>query len=190
MKKLFFLASTILLTTSAFAQYKKLDDNNITISANYNFSEPSLYGISAEFGNDDLVIFSEYTSTILNISVSQMEYDNNLVEVKGTGGGVEIGSRIYKKRGRKSGVYLQWLLAYSTTSFDENTSLGHFDGTYSYWSLINHDIGYKIKLGENFSLDPSIGFNWKWEVKGKGDIDNIYTENFVFRCGAKLGYSF
>ena len=190
MKKSTLLIGLLLLTSSLFAQDKEYGSDDITLSANYSFSNPSLYGISAEFGKNNLAFFSKYTSTILNISVSQMDYDNNLVTVKGTGCTVEIGSRIYKKRGRKSGVYLQWLLAYSSTNFNENTSLGNFDGTYSYWSLINHDIGYKIRIGENLSIDPSMGFNWKWEVKGKGDIDNIYVDNFVFRCGAKLSYSF
>ena len=45
-------------------------------------------------------------------------------------------------------------------------------------------------MGEKFSIDPSMGFNWKWETKGKGDIDNIYVDNFVFRCGVKLSYQF
>lgn len=190
MKKSLLLIGLLLFASTTFAQNKEYKDNNITLSANYSFSDPSLYGISAEFGKNDLSFFNKYTSTILNISVSQMDYDNNLVNVKGNGCTVEIGNRIYKKRGYKSGIYLQWLWAYSSTSFKENTALGNFNGTYSYWSLINHDIGYKIKIGKNLCIDPSIGFNWKWEVKGKGDIDNIYVDNFVFRCGAKLGYCF
>jgi hypothetical protein len=190
MKRLILSISILLVTTTTFAQQEKLDGNNTTLSANYSYSDPSFYGLSAEFGNDYLPFFNHYYSTILNLSVSEMEYDNDLVKVKGKGFSVEIGSRIYKKRGVKSGVYLQWLLAYSNTNFDKNTNLGNFEGTYSYWSLINHDIGYKIKIGKNLSVDPSIGFNWKWEVKGKGDIDNIYSDNFVFRAGIKVGYSF
>lgn len=190
MKTSIVLISTLLLSISTFAQHEKLDSNTFTISANYSFSDPSLYGISVEFGNSNYFLFNEYTSSLLNISASQLDYDNNLVKVKGNGFAVEIGKRIYQKRGRKSGIYLQWLLAYSSTDFNKTTSLGNFEGNYSYWSLINQDIGYKIKVGENFSIDPSMGFNWKWEVKGKGDIDNTYVDNFVFRCGVKLGYSF
>ncbi|MBW4359665.1 hypothetical protein [Flavobacterium taihuense] len=190
MKKSIVLIGTILVSFSTFAQHEKLDPNTVTISANYSFSDPSLYGISAEFGNSDFFLFDEYTSTLLNISASQLNYDNNLVKVKGNGYTIELGKRVYQKRGRKSGVYLQWLIAYSSTNFNENTPLGNFEGNYSYWSLINHDIGYKIKIGKNIILDPSIGFNWKWEVKGKGDIDNTYVDNFVFRCGVKLGFSF
>lgn len=190
MKRLILSIGILLFTVTVVAQHQTLDDNNITLSANYSYSDPSSYGISAEFGDDYLSLFNQYSSTLLNLSVSEMEYDNDLIKVKGTGFAVEIGSRVYKKRGLKSGVYLQWLLTYSSTSFDKNTSLGNFSGTYSYWSVINHDIGYKIKLGKNLSIDPSIGFNWKWEVKGKGDIDNIYSDNFVFRGGIKMGYSF
>jgi hypothetical protein len=190
MRKSILLFGILLFTAKSAAQQQKLDNNSTTLSANYTYSDPSSYGISAEFGNDDLALFNHYTSTLLNVSVSQMEYDNNLQKVKGNGFTVELGHRFYRNRGRKSGGYLQWLLAYSNTSFDKNTPLGHFDGVYQYWSLLNNDIGYKIRIGNNLSLDPSIGYNWKWEVKGKGDIDNIYPDNFVFRCGIKLGYSF
>ena len=190
MKKSILLIGILFFTAKAFAQQQKLDNNSITISANYSYSDPSLFGISAEFGSDELVLFNHYSSTIFNVSATQMEYDNNLETVKGTGFTVEIGHRFYRNRGSKSGTYIQWLLAYSNTSFDKNTPLGHFDGAYSYWSLINNDIGYKIRIGNNLRIDPSIGYNWKWEVKGKGDIDNIHSDNFVFRCGVKLGYSF
>jgi len=194
MKKIILIISIVLFTSSGFAQiiiYDNTDTtNDFTLSANYSYSDPSSYGISAEFGKNNFWFFNQYISTLLNVSVSDMKYNNNTEKVNGNGYTVEIGNRFYRQRGRKSGVYLQWLLAYSSTNFDKNTSLGNFEGNYSYWSLINHDIGYKIKLGENFSLDPSMGYNWKWEVKGKGDIDNIYVDNFVFRCGAKLSYSF
>jgi len=66
----------------------------------------------------------------------------------------------------------------------------NFEGKYSYWSIINPNVGYKIQLTKNLSLDPSVGFNWKWEVKGKGVIDNQYFDNFVFKAGVKLGYTF
>jgi hypothetical protein len=190
MKKTILLFGILFFTAKTSAQQQKLDSSRFTISANYSYSDPFSYGISAELGNDDLALFNHYTSTLLNVSVSQMEYDNNIQKVKGTGFAVELGHRFYRNRGRKAGAYIQWLLIYSNTSFDKNTPLGHFDGVYSYWSLINNDIGYKIRIGNNLSLDPSIGYNWKWAVKGKGDIDNIYSDNFVFRCGIKLGYSF
>ncbi|AOW09236.1 hypothetical protein [Flavobacterium gilvum] len=185
-----FITILLLFTVSTFAQQRQSDPTTVTISANYSYSDPSLYGISAEFSKNKFGIFSQHTSTVLNISMSRMNYDNNLVEVQGTGFAVELGHRFYKTGGRKSGVYIQWLLAYSNTEFDEDTPLGHFDGKYSYWSLLNNDIGYKIKIGNNFSIDPSLGYNWKWEVAGKGDIDNIYSDNFVFRCGIKMGISF
>jgi hypothetical protein len=194
MKNIFLLIGFALFSISGFAQIIIYDNSDntydFTLSANYSYSDPSSYGLSAEFGSNNYWFFNQYTSTVLNVSITDMEYNNNTEKVKGNGYSVEIGSRFYKQRGRKSGVYLQWLLAYSSTNFDKNTTLGYFEGNYSSWSLFNHDIGYKIKLGEHFSLDPSIGYNWKWEVKGKGDIDNIFVDNFVFRTGAKLSYTF
>ena len=63
----------------------------------------------------------------------------------------------------------------------------NFEGKYTFWSIFNPNIGYKIQLTKNLSLDPSVGFNWKWDVRGKGDIDNRHFDNFVFKAGAKLG---
>jgi hypothetical protein len=194
MKKLFIILGVILFASSGSAQIIIYDatetENDFTLSANYSYSDPSSYGLSAEFGRTNFWFFNQYISTMVNISITDMKYNNNEVKVKGNGYLFEIGNRFYRNRGRKSGVYLQWLLGYSSTNFDKNTSLGYFEGNYSYWSVINHDIGYKIRLGDHFSLDPSVGYNWKWEVRGKGDVDNIYVDNFVFRCGAKLIYNF
>ena len=91
MKKSILLIGILFFTAKAFAQQQKLDSNTFTISANYSFSDPSLYGVSAEFGNSDYFLFNEYTSSLLNISASQLDYDNNLVKVKGKGFAVEIG---------------------------------------------------------------------------------------------------
>jgi hypothetical protein len=40
------------------------------------------------------------------------------------------------------------------------------------------------------SIDPYVGFNWKWTFKGKGDVDNINVDQAVFKAGIKIGYSF
>lgn len=190
MKALPLLFCVFLFPCGLVAQKIKWDSNSTTISANYSYSDPSHFGISAEFGKKNFSVFGQRFSTILNLSMSQMTYDNNLQEVDGKGFTVELGHRLYKRSNSQSGVYIQWLWGYSNTDFDQDTPLGHFSGKYSYWSLINNDIGYKIKIGNNFSIDPSLGYNWKWEVKGKGAIDNIYSDNFVFRCGVKMGVVF
>ncbi|WLD23516.1 hypothetical protein NU10_12500 [Flavobacterium dauae] len=58
MKRIIYLLA--LISTSAFAQEQQKDV--VTISANYNFSEPTQYGVSLEFTKSELS-----SSRILNI---------------------------------------------------------------------------------------------------------------------------
>jgi hypothetical protein len=114
------------------------------------------------------------------------------VQFTGAGFVLDLGGRTYWKKGSTNGIYTENFWSYGNIKFDEPQILplqSKFNGTYSYFSMINPNLGYKINVG-NFSLDPSLGFNWKWEFKGKGDFDNNLTDNFVFRVGAKVGYRF
>ena len=171
-----------LLSAGAFAQEKQKEV--VTLSANYSFSEPTQYGISAEFSKSDY-----NHSVILNVGYGQLDLDEKDLKATGQGFVVELGNRSYFGKTRE-GFYLENFLTHGEVKFDENIAGEQFEGKYSYWSIINPNVGYKIQLTKNLSLDPSVGFNWKWEVKGKGDIDNRYFDNFVFKAGVKLGYTF
>jgi len=190
MKKNILTAVLLLSGTVLFAQEGRKDDREgITISANANVSEPSMLGVSIEWEKSK-TRHGRNGSLLLNIAATQLQYDNKVVDVTGNGFAFELGSRNYFKKGTFEGFYTQSFLTYSSTKFNERTPLGNFEGKYTYWSLINGDIGYKINIGKHFSIDPSVGFNWKWEVKGKGDVDNKQFDNFVFRAGIKAGYRF
>lgn len=185
MKKIIFLLSFI--SVSAFAQEHQKEV--ITISANYSFSEPTQYGISLEF-NKGIEEDERLTSRLLNISYGQLEYDNRYLKTTGEGFVVELGSRTYAKKGVREGFYGENFLTHGEIKFNEDIAGEKFEGKYSYWSIFNPNIGYKIQLTKNLSIDPSVGFNWKWEVRGKGDINNKYFDNFVFKAGVKLDYTF
>lgn len=180
MKKIIYLLS--LISVSAFAQEKQKDV--VTISANYSFSEPTQYGVSLEFTKSELS-----SSRILNISYGQLKYDNNYLKTTGEGFVVELGNRNYFGKNRE-GFYFENFLTHGEIKFNESIAGEKFEGKYSYWSIFNPNLGYKIQLTKNLSIDPSVGFNWKWEVRGKGDIDNKHFDNFVFKAGVKLGYTF
>jgi len=180
MKRIIYLLA--LISTSAFAQEQQKDV--VTISANYNFSEPTQYGVSLEFTKSELS-----SSRILNIGYGQLEFDNHYLKTTGEGFVVELGNRNYFGKNRE-GFYAENFLTHGEIKFNEKIAGEIFEGKYSYWSIINPNIGYKIQLTKNLSIDPSVGFNWKWEVRGKGDIDNKYFDNFVFKAGVKLGYTF
>ena len=185
MKKIIFILS--LISTSAFAQDIKKDI--VTISANYNWSEPTQYALSFEFSKgfkaDDRL-----TSWILNTSYGQLQLDEKNFDITGNGFVVDLGVRTYKNKGVREGLYIENFITHGQINFDKTINQEQFKGKYSYWSIFNPNIGYKIQLTKNLSIDPSLGFNWKWEVRGQGDVDNKYFDNFVFKAGVKLGYTF
>lgn len=176
-----------LLSAGAFAQERQKDV--VTVSVNYNFSEPTQYGVSLEF-TKEAKVDERLTSQIFNVSYGQLEYDNNYLKTTGNGFVIELGSRTYFKKGVREGFYGENFITHGQIKFDEMINGENFEGKYSYWSIFNPNIGYKVQLTKNLSLDPSVGFNWKWEVKGKGAIDNRHFDNFVFKAGVKLGCTF
>jgi hypothetical protein len=178
MKKIILLA--MMVPSLAFSQLDdvQIDVPKVTLSANFLYSDPSQFGLSMEF-KGKAKDSGRNKSGILNVSAGSMEYKN----ITGSGFVIELGNRVYDEGW--DGFYGENFISYGNIKFNENGQ----EGTYSYWSIINPNIGYKVNLGANFSLDPSIGCNWKWEVKGKG-IENKEIDNFVFRAGIKLGYSF
>lgn len=194
MKRILFFA--MLIPALSFAQEIKEEvkseevKNRFTISGNYTFSDPSQFGVSLEYKSKKTDNGKNY-STILNLSGAKMDYESNIADIDGDGFVVELGSRTYFEKGKWEGFYGENFLSYGNVKFDENIAdLGKFDGTYSYWSIINPNVGYRFILGKHLCIDPSIGANWKWEVKGKGAVDNKNVDNFVFRAGIKIGYNF
>ena len=196
MKKIFTIAA-ILAGTFMFAQdndsnsntkseHKKIPGRNI--SARGMYSEPSQWGLSFEFGG------SEYrwakSSYVANVSYGTMNYETDIFDVDGQGFAIELGKKTYYSKGDElTGVYTANYLSYGNVNFDENISLGEFDGTYSYFSFFSPEVGYKMNFG-GFTIDPFIGIMWKIEVKGKGDIDNKNVDEWTTRAGIKIGYSY
>lgn len=185
MKKIVFLL--VFMSASVFAQEDK--KGVVTVSANYNWSEPTQYGLSLEFtkgfkDNDRL------TSWILNAGYGQLKLDEKNLKATGEGFVVELGTRTYKTKGEREGLYVENFITHGQMNFNDNINGEKYEGKYSYWSIFNPNIGFKVQLTKNLSIDPSIGFNWKWEVRGQGDVDNKNFDNFVFKAGVKLGYTF
>lgn len=182
------LFPVLLLAQEQDYQKAKID-KPMTFSAFGNYSEPLMAGVSMEF------VYAEYkkkrfTALMTNVSAGMMTLESDVVgDIEGTGIVVELGTRTYYQKGKAEGIYTESFLTYGNINFEEDTPLGTFDGRYAYWSLVNGNVGYKITLGD-FCIDPSIGFAWKWEVKGRGDIDNKEFNNLVWRAGLKLGYRF
>lgn len=185
MKKIIFMA--MLLPTMLFAQEEKASENKsvekYTLSGNINFSNPTTLGFSFE-RNAEL----KNKSYILNISAAGVTADIGGKNYTGNGFAIESGVRQYYNDNSDK-WYFENLLSYGDVKFKETISgVGTYEATYSYFSLFNSNFGYKWNVGK-FSIDPSIGYNWKWEIKND-NFENRDVENFVFKAGVKVGYRF
>lgn len=185
MKKLFTLAA---LSACGLLFSQENNDNAAlkphTISVHANYSDPSQLGLTYEA--PDFITGESDSSTIINLSYGSMNYDADVFDIDGTGFVLEFGSRsYYNKSNTRQGFYSANYLTYGNIKFDEDD----FEGNYSYFSFFSPEIGYKIVLGD-FSIDPSIGAMWKIEIKGSGDVDNRYTDEWAVRAGIRIGYSF
>lgn len=196
MRKIFTLAA-LALSAVSFAQEQTTTEVNEpasdfrnTVSVRGMYGDPSQFGLSYEFGG---VMCDKRSANVVNVSYGTMNYeiDNTDFDVDGQGFVIELGRKsFYGKQGTElKGFYSANYLSYGAIEFDKDTEFGKFDGTYSYFSFFSPEVGYKIRF-EGFSVDPFIGIMWKIEVKGKGDIDNINTDEWVPRAGLKIGYSF
>ena len=162
--------------------------NPHTFSVNYLSSDPSQVGLSYEFSG--LTLDKKKSTNVVNLSYGMMNYEVEGFDFDGAGFVIELGHKNYfEKDGTFTGFYTANYLSYGHIQFDEETIFGKFDGTYSYFSFFSPDLGYKMQWG-NFVLDPSIGGIWKIEIKGKGDIDNRYVDEWAFRAALKIGYNF
>lgn len=173
----------IILPIMVFAQDKNTVPHPITVSVLYLASEPSQFGLSLEI--EGKIHKGHFTSGIYNVSAAGITLSDNDVNITGTGFAVEIGTRIYSKEIPK-GWFFQNFISHSQTKFSEL----FFQGKYTYWSLFNSDLGYKFLVGNKISMEPSIGYIWKWEVNTKTDLDNKSIDNLSFRAGFKIGYKF
>lgn len=187
MKKIILMA--MLLPAAIFAQEAK-DSTNVanpqkyTLSVNLNVSEPSTFGLSFERQAKE-----SKKSYVANLSVGAMILDTNTGnDIDGSGFVIEAGSRQYFDE-YNTGFYGENFLTYGNIKFKENLPVfGNYEGTYSYFSMFNTNIGYKWNLG-SFSIDPSIGYIWKWEIQND-NFENRDVDNFSFKFGIKAGYRF
>lgn len=164
-----------------------------TVSLGLCASSPSSFSVNFE-SNDDEKTFGYNTSSIFEIGLTatslEAETGFGTKEVFiGSGHLLKLASRVYFDKSKNNGFYFQNGFEYGQVKFSESFYV--FSGKYSYWSLVNPEIGWKFKMWKHITVDPSVGFLWKWELrKNQGNIDNTMFENFVPKIGLKIGYAF
>ena len=178
MKKL--LIVLLMLPIMLLAQ---VNEKKHTLSFTANFSEPDTYGIMYERNRSSK---ENKSSTLLFLAAGKLSLDSKTINATGTGFVFGSGNRQYFKENDRKGFYVDNYFTYGNINFNEN----FYSGTYQYISIVDIDLGYKIKLAKYFSLEPQLGYVWKIEIKGKGDVDNKSFNNSVAKFGVKIGYNF
>ena len=184
MKK-FLLITTLLFSTLFFAQKRE----PITISTYFSGGNINTLGLSLERGRskEDK---KHFTSYILNVGFANMDYEIGSFKDNGTGFVIETGIKSYlNNKQENKGIYAGNFISYGNIKYEKLFLFSSFKGTFSYFSLFSPEIGYKFKV-KNFAIDPFAGIMWQWQIKGKGDIDNVNVDVWQPRLGLRLGYQF
>ena len=193
MKKIYLMLGLLALSTASFAQEKVVEN---TKKLDYTISGGILAGMSGDLGlqfeahGAHKTLFFDTKSNVSNIirlDFSQITVSNGIMDVTGKGYVLSIGTRTYLSKNKETskGLYTQNFFTGGTIKFDNDA----YQGDFQYFSFFSPEIGYKLKVG-NFSIDPSFGWQWNIEIKGRGDVDNRTFDNTFFKGALKLGYSF
>jgi hypothetical protein len=139
----------------------------------------SSIGISYGFRTNLLNYINKenYEMSIVSVAKTNMKINNIL----GSGFIWELTSKKYNNK-EKKGFFQQNSLSHGEINFTK------FNGEkvkYSYWSLINYELGYDFKLFKQLSIELSGGVLWHWN---KGFTDNV--DPWQKRLGLKINYSF
>jgi len=179
-------------TSITFAQEKKQDSiakiKEHTFSLLFNVQDGVGIGLSYEGPAKKEKILKMFQSGVIYVNlINGATLENSIVSYDGSGYEFGTGNRLYLNGKNNQGIYFQNFLTYGQIKYSET----FFNGKYSYFTLINPDLGYKFKIAKVINVDLNAGFIWKWEMlKGQGDIDNKMFDNLVPRFGLRIGYIF
>lgn len=167
---------------------EKVVIKEISISFYTNLSNPSSFGLSTEGKAKSKFIKNGLSSNVMYFNYASASLDDIGPEESIVGTGLEfgIGERNYFGKNKNTGWYAENFFTYGYVKFNEP----FFSGKYSYFSPINTDFGYKAKIVKVINFEVNGGFIWKWEIKGKGDVDNKMFDNLTPKIGLKIGYIF
>jgi hypothetical protein len=183
------LAFFTVLTANTFAQSKN------TISGFLNSGISDQIGVSYEMQKEKKILGLN-VSQVVNLTKGYIDlYYVDYPELKEFGKGFigEFGYKVFLNKEKFSRWYIQNSVSAGYIKFNGSFYFRelkyNYDKTFSYFSIFQPDIGYKINIWR-FSIDPSIGWQWNIELKSQGNFDNKIIDNTFVKVGLKIGYSF
>jgi hypothetical protein len=190
MRRILLLLLAVGITSQVFSQEKAVEPKRVledkyTVGLGLTSSDPALFGVLLEIKKQSKV-FKLNSSDVFEIAIGATGVTIGNTEITGGGFVFRSSTRYFLKKESWKGFYLQSGFEGGTIKF----SNVNYSGSYKYLSLFNPDLGFKWQVSKRFSIDPAIGFMWKIEIKGSGDVDNTSFDNVVPKIGLKIGYSF
>ena len=187
--KILITAIISLITFLIFAQPKN------TISALIKSGVYNEFGLSFE-QHKEKKIFNLNNSQIFNLTRTQFVlFNTNIptISVQGSGFIAEFGYKLFFNKQKFNKWYVQNSISSGYVNFDDTFNYDiykyNFKGVFSFVSIIQPEIGYKINVGR-FSIDPAIGWQWNIELKSQGEFNNQIVDNTFIKAGIKVGYQF
>lgn len=187
MKKII-LGFGLLLGASGIAQnnIEKPVEEKGTITLLSSASHGSNLQVGFELPIEKGRVFGLKYSTIIQLGYSQNTKTlPGLYDIQGNAFIGSYGVKLYLNKNKVWGWNIQNSIEAATYKYDDP----NYSGKYSYVSLVNPEIGYKVKM-KNFVLEPQLGFSWAYELDDKGDVNNDDFDDVMPKLGLRAGYMF
>lgn len=190
MKKLLVLA--LLLTAGAsFGQETETTENKQTTTKKTTFGIKGFVGNTVGGGIEMETSYTKEKDTyaktfIITGGYEKLEITRFGVTADATVNEASIGARTYvNKNKEEKGFFYTNYMSYGTAKFKES----FYSGKYRYFSFFKPELGYRFQFGK-VNLNLFVNTMWKIELKGKGQIENRYHDNWKTKAGLTVSYSF
>jgi len=182
----------MLLTVGlSFGQEKETTESKKSTEKKTTFG---LFGFAGNTIGGGVEMESSYTkekdtyakTLVLNGGYGKLEITRNGITADAVVNEASFGARTYVNKNKaEKGFFYTNYLTYGTAKFKES----FYSGKYRYFSFFKPELGYRFQFG-NVNLNLFINTMWKIELKGKGQVENRFHDNWKTKGGLTVGYTF
>lgn len=133
-------------------------------------------------------------SLLFSLNSAAMRLKTDYGNTTGTGAEVGVGLRKYLgKTSKTQGLYVDNIFTVGSIQFSDDLKYNNIsfpvEGKYTYLSLINTSLGYKLLLNK-FLVEPSVSARYNTKLSASGIVGSDVFNVPLYHVGLKLGYSF